>query len=47
VPGGAAAAQYAVTLPAPLAAAASLPNAAACCLRVPCALACAQAVHKP
>src|SRR5262249_59528748 len=47
VPGGAAVAQYAVTLPAPPAAAASLSNAAARCLRLPCALACAQAVHKP
>src|SRR5215472_15093274 len=47
VPGGAAVAQYVVTLLGPPAAATRLPNAAACCLRVPCALACAQAVHKP
>src|SRR5712672_2892076 len=40
-----AAVQYAVTLAAPPAAAASLSKATACCLRVPCALACAHAVH--
>jgi hypothetical protein len=47
VPGGAAVAQYVVTLAAPPAAAASLLNATADCSAVPCALACAQAVHKP
>src|SRR5262249_58144145 len=44
---GAAAAQYAVTFPGPPAAAASSLKATVRCLWVPCALACAHAVHRP
>lgn len=47
LPGGAAVAQYAVTLPALPAAVTSLLNATARCVAVPCALACAHAVHRP
>ena len=47
VPGCAAAAQYAAALLAPPAAAASLPKAAACWTRVPCALASVQVAHRP
>src|SRR5215470_478759 len=41
------AAQKAATLPTPPAAAARLRKATACWLLLPCALACAQAVHSP
>src|SRR5215471_13917091 len=47
VPGSAAVAQNAVTLLLSPTAAASLLNATARCAAVPCALACAQAVHRP
>jgi len=46
-PGCGTVAQYVPTLPAPPAAAARLRNATAFCVPVPCALACAQAVHRP
>src|SRR6266568_2659903 len=46
-PGWATAAQYAVTLAAPPAAAARLRKATAFCLAVPCAFTCAYAVHRP